>query len=95
MQPELAGELVGLRCLRRPPDLLQGDHIGVHCAQGLQQAVLPVLPVRPKRHQMFQVITLARPAGRSLIGSPFGVTSATIGQYNTRIDRRSNPGRGA
>jgi hypothetical protein len=41
---------------------------------------------------MFQVITLARPAGGSLMGSPFGVASTTIGQYNTRTDWWQNPG---
>jgi Family of unknown function (DUF5937) len=43
-------------------------------------------------HQMFQVITLARPARGLLMGSPFAVTSTSISQSNTRIHRWSNPG---
>jgi hypothetical protein len=83
MQPEAAGELLCLGCSRRPPDLLQVDHIGVHGAQGSHQAVLPILPAGPNRHQRFHVITRARPAGTSLMGSPFGVISTTVGHYNT------------
>ena len=48
MQPEAAGELLCLGCSRRPPDLLQGDHIGVHGVQGSHQAVLPILPAGPE-----------------------------------------------
>ena len=45
---ELLGKLVSLGGLGVSPDLLQSDHIGVGLAQGPEQGLLPILPMRPE-----------------------------------------------